>query len=101
MLRKWKRASVDGKGENNTNAERQKKGKAASNYRPATCLSLVWKLLAGVSAEEVYGFFNTNLLLPHEQKECGTKSRGTNSLLFIDRMIMSKVKMRKQNLSMA
>ena len=29
------------------------------------------------------------------------KSRGTNELLFIDRMIMRELKMRKQNLSMA
>ena len=56
MLRLRKRVNVDDKGENNTNGERQIKGKAASNYRPITCLSLVWKLLTGVIAEEVYGF---------------------------------------------
>ena len=27
----------------------KEKGKAASNYRPITCLPLVWKLLAGVN----------------------------------------------------
>ena len=42
----------------------KEKGKAASNYRPITCLPLVWKLLTGVIAEEVYGFLDTNLLLP-------------------------------------
>ena len=77
------------------------KGKAASNYRPITCLSLVWKLLTGVIVEEVYGFLDTNLLLPQEQKECRRKSRGTSDLLFIDQMIMGEVKMRKRNLSMA
>ena len=49
------------------------KGKAASNYRPITCLSLVWKLLAGVIAEEVYGFLDTNLLLPQEQNRLQEK----------------------------
>ena len=29
MLRKWKRADVDDKGENNTNAERQRKGQGS------------------------------------------------------------------------
>ena len=33
------------KGENHTNAVGQKKSRAASNYRPITCLPLVWKLL--------------------------------------------------------
>ena len=62
---------------------------------------MVWKLLTGVIAEEVYGFLDTNLLLPQEQKGCRRKSRGTNDLLFLDKMIMREVKMRKQNLSMA
>ena len=33
-----------------------------------TCLPFVWKILTGVIAEEVYGFLDTNLLLPQEQK---------------------------------
>ena len=78
----------------------KEKGKAASNYRHITCLTLVWKLLTAVIAEEVYAFLDTNLLLPQEQKECRRKSRGTNDLLFIDKMIMREVKMRKRNLSM-
>ena len=41
-----------------------------------------------------------DLLLPQEQG-CSGKSRGTNDLLFIDKMVMREVKMRKQNLSMA
>ena len=73
----------------------KEKGKAASNYRPITCLPLVWKLLTGVIAEEIYGFLDTDLLLPQEQKGCWRKSRRTNDLLFIDKMIMTEVKMRK------
>ena len=61
---------------------------------------MVWKLITGVLAEEVYGFLDTNFLLPQEQKGCWRKSRGTNDLLFIDKMIMREVKMKKQNLSM-
>ena len=51
--------------------------------------------------EEVYGFLDTNLLLPQEQEGCRRRSRGTNDLLFTDKMIMREVKIRKQNLSMA
>ena len=73
----------------------KEKGKTASNYRPITCPPLVWKLLTGVIAEEGYGFLDTNLLSP---QGCRGKSRETNDLLFIDKMIMSEVKMRKRNL---
>ena len=78
----------------------KEKGKTASNNRPITYLSLVWKLLTGAITEEIYGFLDTNLLLPQEQKGCRRKSRRTNDLLFIDKMIMRDVKMRKRNLSM-
>ena len=49
----------------------KEKDKSASNYRPITCLPLVWKLLTGVIADEVYGFLDTNSLLPQEQKDAG------------------------------
>ena len=68
MLSKWKRVNVDDKGEDNTNTERQRKFKAASNYRPVACLPLVWKLSTDVTGKEVYEFLDTNLLLPQEQK---------------------------------
>ena len=91
---------MDDKGENNLLMQKDKeKGKAASNYRPITCLPLIWKLLTGVIAK-VFGFLDTNLLLPQEQKRCRRKSRRTNDLLFTDK-IMREIKMRKRNLSMA
>ena len=49
----------------------------------------------------IYGFLDKNLLLSQEQKGCRRKSRGTNDLLFIDKMIIEEVKMRKQNRSLA
>ena len=73
------------KGRNILMEKNKEKGKAASNYRPITCLPLVQKLLTGVIAEEVYGFLDTNLLLSQEQKGCRRKSRGANDLLFIDK----------------
>ena len=53
----------------------KEKGNAVSNYRPITCLPLVWKSLTGVIAEDVYGFLGTNFLLPQEEKGCMRKSR--------------------------
>ena len=78
--RNFKKYLGNGKVENNTNAKGKEKGKAASHYRPITCLSLVWKLLTGAIAEEINGFKR--------------KSRGTNDLLFIDKVIIRDVKMR-------
>ena len=65
----------------------KEKGKAASNYRPITCLPLVSKLLTGVIASVIYGFLDTNLLLPQELNGLRRKSRGMNDLLFNDKMM--------------
>ena len=42
------------------------KGKVASNYRPITRLPLVWKLLTGVLADEIYEFLESNNILEEE-----------------------------------
>ena len=76
------------------------KGTVASNYRPITCLPLVWKLLTGIVANEVYSFLEGHNLLPEEQKGCRRNSKGTADLLFIDKMILKEVKSRKKNLAM-
>ena len=73
----------------------KEKGKAASNYRPITCLEITNR------SEEICGFWDTNLLLPQERKGCRRKSRGMNDLLFIEKMILREVKMRKHNPSVA
>ena len=58
------------------------KGNIASNYRPITCLSLMWKLLTGVIADEIYANLDQEKLLPEEQKGCRKGSRGTNDFKF-------------------
>ena len=42
------------------------KDKIASNYRPITCLPLMWKLLAGVIADQIYAHLDLEKLLPEE-----------------------------------
>ena len=61
------------------------KGNVASNYRPITCLPLMWKLLTGVIADQIYAHLDQDKLIPEEQKWCRKDSRGTNDLLYIDR----------------
>ena len=70
------------------------KGNVASNYRPMTCLPLMWKLLTGVIADQIYAHLDKEKLLPEEQKGCRKGSRGTNDLLYIDRAVIKEVKSR-------
>ena len=44
------------------------KGNAVDNYRPISCLPLMWKLMAGTIAESIYNFLDVNDKLLVEQK---------------------------------
>ena len=52
------------------------RGNVASNYRPITCLPLMWKLLTGMITEKMYDHLRDNGLLPEEQKGCQKSLRG-------------------------
>ena len=77
------------------------KSNVANNYRPIFCLPLMWKLLTGIIADQIYAHLDQEKLLPEEQKECRKGSRGTNDLLYIDRAVIKEVKSRNKNLAMA
>ena len=77
------------------------KGNVASNYRPVTCSPLMWKLLTGVIADQIYVHLDQEKLLPEEQEGCRKGSRGTNDLLYIDRAVINEVKSRNKNLAIA
>ena len=64
------------------------KGNVASNYRSITCLPLMWKLLTGVIADQIYAHLDEEKLLPEEQKGNRKGSRETNDLLYIDRAVI-------------
>ena len=51
------------------------KGNVASNYRPLTCLPLMWKSLTCVIADQVYAHLDQEKLLPEEQQGCRKGSR--------------------------
>ena len=77
------------------------KGTVASNYRPIACLPLMWKLLTGIFAEQIYGHLKDNDLLPDEQKGCRKRTRGTKDQLLIDKAIMLDAKRKRRFLGMA
>ena len=93
------------------------KANVASNYRPITCLPLLWKLSTGVllattslnlnvhipdvQLHQVYAYLDQEKLLPEEQRGYRKGSRGTNDLLCIDRAVIKEVKSRNKNLAMA
>ena len=77
------------------------KGNIASNYRPITCLPLVWKLLTGILEDKIHDYLENNILLLEERKGCRRKCKRTGDLLFIDKMILREVRMRKKNLAVA
>ena len=77
------------------------KGNAASNYRLIICLPLMWEVLTGVTADQIYVHLDQEKLLPEEEKGCRKGSRGSNDLLYIDRAVIKEVKSKNKNLAMA
>ena len=77
------------------------KGIAPNNYRPITCLPMMWKILTAQIREEIYYSITSRSLFPEEQKGCRKGSRGTVELLYIDQHILSESKTRRKNLAMA
>ena len=79
----------------------RRKGNAVENYRPISCLPLMWKLMTGTIADEMYEYLENEHLLPDEQKGCRRKSRGTKDQLLIDKTILKDCRKRHTNLAMA
>ena len=76
------------------------KGNNAGNYRPITCLPLMWKLVISIIADLIYELLERTNLLPEQQKVCRRNSRGTKDQLLIDNAIMKNCKRRMVGLSM-
>ena len=75
------------------------KGTAPNNYRPITCLPMMWKILT--AQIKVYYSLTSRGLFPDEQKGCCKGSRGTAELLYIYQHILNESKTRRKNLAMA
>ena len=45
-------------------------GNAVDNYRPITCLPIMWKPMTGIIADNLYKMLEESDILPMEQKGC-------------------------------
>lgn len=76
------------------------KGNVPSNYRPITCLPLMWKMLTGIIADSLHESLENRGVFSEEHKGCKHGTRGTNDLIYIDKMVLREVKRRKKNLAL-
>ena len=76
------------------------KGTAPNNYRPITCLQMMWKISTAQIREKNYYSLTSRRLFPDEQKGCRKGSWGTAELLYIDQHILNENKTRRKNLAM-
>ena len=77
------------------------KGTAPNNYRPITCLPVMWKILTAQIREEIYYSLTSHGLFSDEQKRCCKGSRGTSELLYIYQHILNESQTKRKNLAMA
>ena len=77
------------------------KGDAVDNFRPISCLPLMWKLMTGIISDVMYEFLVESDYLPLEQKGCKKQSRGAKDQLLIDKAILRDSKKKHRNLAMA
>ena len=70
-----------------------------SNYQPITSLPNIWKILAGTIFDKMYESLDERGVLNEEQKGCKKGARGTNDLIFIDKMVLKEAKRRRKNLA--
>ena len=76
-------------------------GSINTNFRPITCLPLIWKLLTGILADELYQHLESKELLPEEQKGYLRDARGTKDQLLTDKTILKNCRRRLTGLGMA
>ena len=76
------------------------KGNVVNNYRPISCLTLMWKLMTRIIVNSVYEYRKMYNLPLVEQKGCRRNSRGTKNQLLIDKMVLNDCKKRHTDLGM-
>ena len=81
--------------------ERRKEGKGNVKFRSIKWLPIMWKVFAGILAEQVYGHMEREKLLSDKQKGCRRHIRGTKDQLMIDKMLIKNCKGIMTNLSVA
>ena len=77
----------------------ESKGNIVTNFRPITCLPLMWRLLTGIIGEKVYNHLRDKGILPPEQKGERRGCRGIKDQLMVDKMILRNCRGRLTNLA--
>ena len=77
-----------------------RKRAVSNNYRPITCLRMVWNILTTRIREEIYFLLTSRGFFPEEQKGCCKRSSGTGEQLKIYQKILNESKTRQKNLAM-
>lgn len=75
--------------------------KNPSNYRPITCLPIIYKILSSIITCRLNDHISANNLIPKEQKGSASNTFGTIDQLIINKMIMDDAKTKKLNMSTA
>ena len=101
MPTKSTRIRMDNQRKNHMDLKDPIKGAAPNNYRPITCLPMMWKILTEQIREEIYYSLTSRGLFAKEQKGCRKRSRGTEELLFISLHNLTESKTRQENLAMS
>jgi len=72
-----------------------------SNYRPITCLPVVYKILTSIITTRMNHHIQANNIMPEEQKGNSSNTYGTIDQLLINKMVMEEAKQKKRNISTA
>ena len=75
--------------------------KNPANYRPITCLPIVYKILSSILASRMMEHLETNNIIPEEQKGGIADCYGCIDQLLINSMVLDDAKQRNKNISIA
>ena len=78
-----------------------RKGPARNNWRPITCLPMMWNILKAQIRKEINYSLISHGIFSDELKGFRKRTRGTKELLYIDQNVLNENKMRRKNLAMA
>ena len=60
----------------------------------------IWKMLTGIISDNMHESLDERGVLTEEQKGCKKGARGTNDLIFIDKMVLKEAKRKRKDLAM-
>lgn len=75
--------------------------KNPANYRPITCLPIIYKILTNVITNRMKHHIEINHIVPDEQKGCSNATYGTIDQLSINGMVMTDAVRKSRNISTA